>query len=340
MNPFNNVQLSEGQVKGLLSARKQMIPLLKKAQERLLDLPLREIIDPAQGVSDLRRFATSEELQRIVMDVFKGLISVDTKLIREKSAPAVVARVILMTDEGLVPLVSSTASQPMTEMFGGRAVLVAESRAIRRALRELGLRAEFEIYDEDDRAMKSEAHTEAKQQAKSDPIEEELKVVDDFEDDDVVDPAEVKDDQAMSGLSKVPQDLSKTAKENGSVRKSQAKPTKATPKSEAKRTETTKTLSSSKIKTDSEQLPEQPIDIDVDYSHENWPDRKKTNYPSVLSKGVDSARAELSLTMNEFVQTVLGTKRFANKKAITFRSLKTTDLKLLYQFYVINKGDK
>lgn len=340
MNPFNNVQLSEGQVKGLISARKQMVPLLKKAQERLLDLPLREIIDPAQGISDLRRFATSEELQRIVMDVFKGLISVDTKLIREKSTPAVVARVLLMTDEGLVPLVSSTASQPMTEMFGGRAVLVAESRAIRRALRELGLRAEFEIYDEDDRVMKSDAHVSTKQEVKATPIKDELKVVDDFEDDDVVDPVDVNDDQAMSGVSKVPKDLSKTAKENGSVRKAQAKPTEVPPKSDGKKNEAKKESPPSKTQYESDQLPEQTIDIEVDYSHADWPDRKKTNYPSVLSKGVDSARAELSLTMNEFVQAVLGTKRFANKKAITFRSLKTTDLELLYQFYVINKGEK
>ena len=341
MNPFNNVQLTEGQVKGLISARKQMVPLLKKAQERLLDLPLREIIDPAQGISDLRRFATSEELQRIVMDVFKGLISVDTKLIREKSVPAVVARVLLMTDEGLVPLVSSTASQPMTEMFGGRAVLVAESRAIRRALRELGLRAEFEIYDEEDRVMKSDAHVSTKQEAKpAPPVKDELKFVDDFEDDDVVDPAEVNDDQAMSGLDKVPKDLSKTAKENGSVRKAQAKPTKSSPKPEVSEKGSKKAASSSEIQNKSIQLPEQPIDIEVEYSHDDWPDRKKTNYPSVLSKGVDSARAELSLTMNEFVQAVLGTKRFANKKAITFRSLKTTDLEMLYQFYVINKGEK
>ena len=69
MNPFDNVELTKEQLSGLFSARKKMIPLIKEAQEKLLELPLREIIDPAQGISDFRRFATSEELQRIVMDL-------------------------------------------------------------------------------------------------------------------------------------------------------------------------------------------------------------------------------------------------------------------------------
>ncbi|MEG3765125.1 hypothetical protein [Alteromonas sp. 14N.309.X.WAT.G.H12] len=344
MNPFNNVELSKEQVKGLFEARKKMIPLLAKAQERLLDLPLREIIDPAQGVSDLRRFATSEELQRIVMDVFCGAIVVDTKLVREKAIPAVVARVLLMTTAGLVPLISSTASQCLNEMFGGRAVLVAESRAIRRALRDLGLRAEFEIYDEEDRILKSDVNVvEAKSQvaSKEGGQKEEECLVLDLQDDDVVD---AEDEDALVAEKNAPKNITKRAKANVSRRKSKtsvSRPQKAI-KDDGDEVVTKKSIAEiSTLKDKKETLPLEPIEVIVDYDHADWPNRRKTNYPSVLSKGVDSARHKLGLTMSEFVQAVLGTKRFENKKAITFRSLKTTDLETLYQFYLINNdGNK
>ncbi|OUV22604.1 MAG: hypothetical protein CBC55_03590 [Gammaproteobacteria bacterium TMED95] len=330
MNPFDNVELTSAQIKGLFATRKKMVPLLKEAQEKLLELPLREIIDPAQGISDFRRFATSEELQRIVMDVFKGDIIVDTKLIREKAAPAVVARVIVMTDEGMVPLTSSTASQPMNEMFGGRAVLVAESRAIRRALRELGLRAEFEIYDEEDRLMKSDAHKgQAVQSSASKDNKHKLEVIDDFEDVDVV--AE-EDELALKGEKKAPKNIS-GASEKKTVKKSRA------PKDAKEKNVTALPESKTEDKGERLNLPLKEIEITVDYKHELWPDRKKTNYPSVLSKGVDNSRSLTGLPMAEFVQSVLGTERFKQKKAITFRSLKTLDLEKLYQYYVIEKGD-
>ena len=123
MTPFNNVDITSEQIVAFRKARTSILPLIKVAQEALLEIPLREIIDPTSGITDLRRFATSEELQHITMSVFKGIISVDTKFVRDGQFPAVVARVMIMTEEGLLPLVSSTASQSASHMFGGRAVL-------------------------------------------------------------------------------------------------------------------------------------------------------------------------------------------------------------------------
>ncbi len=333
MNPFDNVELTKEQLSGLFSARKKMIPLIKEAQEKLLELPLREIIDPAQGISDFRRFATSEELQRIVMDVFKGDIIVDTKLIREKATPAVVARVIVMTEEGLVPLISSTASQPMNEMFGGRAILVAESRAIRRALRELGLRAEFEIYDEDDRIMKSDAHNSNKEESIiSQDNKSELETLSDFEDVDVLNE---EDEMALKGEKNAPKNVSGASNKRANKAVSKSKNSKGTQNTKSSQSPATEKVGDNKGST----LPLNEIEITVDYKHELWPDRKKTNYPSVLSKGVDKSRVSTGLSMSDFVQSVLGTERFAKKKAITFRSLKTLDLEKLYQYYVIENGE-
>lgn len=71
--------------------------------------------------------------------------------------------------------------------------------------------------------------------------------------------------------------------------------------------------------------------------HEDWPNKKATNYPSVLAKGIDEAKKRQGVKMNTLIFRVLGTKRFEGKKTITLRSLKTTDMETLYQFYVIDR---
>jgi hypothetical protein len=318
--------LSKEQISAFLKARKEILPLLAVAQERLLSIPLREIIDPASGMADLRRFATSEELQYIVMDVFKGQISVDTKLVREGTNPAVVSRVMLMTEEGLVPLVSATASQMVTNMFGGKTILSAESRSIRRALRELGLRAEFEIYDEDDRQMKSELAPKPKaSESKAASVCQKP----DFEQLDFVDDGD--------SLDKAPPKSNETKQKktpSASTSKSSKTPSTSNSKSSKTQSKADKELPAKDV----EEV-FKPIAVNVDYSHEDWPNKKATNYPSILVKGIDNAKKERNEKMSTFVTRVLGSERFKGKSTITLRSLKTTDMETLYQYYVIDEDN-
>jgi hypothetical protein len=319
MTPFNNVDITSEQIVAFRKARASILPLIKVAQEALLEIPLREIIDPTSGITDLRRFATSEELQHITMSVFKGIISVDTKFVRDGQFPAVVARVMIMTEEGLLPLVSSTASQSASHMFGGRAVLAAESRAIRRALRELGLRAEFEIYDEEDRLMKTSLNSEnkdAKCEGKVVVKPDFEGVTKDFDDDD-------------SALDRAPKNKGKAKDNKQAVSKADAKKSPVTKVAKAQ----------TSIKDDKADDVIKPLDVSIDYSHEDWPNKKATNYPSVLAKGIDEAKKRQGVKMNTLIFRVLGTKRFEGKKTITLRSLKTTDMETLYQFYVIEKNN-
>ena len=186
-------------------------------------------------------------------------------------------------------------------------------------MRELGLRAEFEIYDEEDRLMKTSLNSEnkdAKCEGKVVVKPDFEGVTKDFDDDD-------------SALDRAPKNKGKAKDNKQTVSKADAKKAPVTKAAKAQ----------TSIKDDKADDVIKPLDVSIDYSHEDWPNKKATNYPSVLAKGIDEAKKRQGVKMNTLIFRVLGTKRFEGKKTITLRSLKTTDMETLYQFYVIEKNN-
>tara|TARA_Y100000310_G_scaffold83684_1_gene80333 strand:- start:436 stop:1584 length:1149 start_codon:yes stop_codon:yes gene_type:complete len=190
----NSSPAPEAKKPNLRAAFRNLEPMLAKAKKMLSELPLRPITDKYTLEQVMVRFATSEELQRIVMRCFKGRIIVDTLPVRAGMTPAVVGKVKILTPEGYITLPGSVGSHEFglgSVDVGSKQMLSAESKSIRRTLRELGLRAEYEEYDDFDNRQNSSSDASSK--LTKDDIDDNIEV-DDIEVDDIeVDDIEVND---------------------------------------------------------------------------------------------------------------------------------------------------
>lgn len=132
--------------KSLLDAFKILRPLLDVAKQRVNSLPSMEMIDSFSGQTVTKRIATAEMLQRIIIDVFKLKLIVDTDIVDNTgNVVTVCATVYILTKEGYQPYRTSTASE--TRGAGNFSpVLSAESRSIRLVLRSIGLRTDGEVF--------------------------------------------------------------------------------------------------------------------------------------------------------------------------------------------------
>lgn len=121
-------------------------PLIQEAKQRVNAIPTVEMLNSFSGEKELVRIATAEMLQRIIVDVFKLKLIVDTQLIDAGDSPTVTATVFILTKDGYQVMRTSTASE--NRGAGNFSpVLSAESRAIRLVLRSIGLRTEGEIFE-------------------------------------------------------------------------------------------------------------------------------------------------------------------------------------------------
>jgi TusA-related sulfurtransferase len=148
MIPINPVLdgLDKQNAKMLQKAFSEIKPLIREAQKLLDKIPLRDIVvDEYTGEKVKCRFATGNELQQILMRVFKGRVIIQTYPLETDRTPTVVSHIGILTEQGYVMLQGSIASEKYDNDFLGRSLLSAESRAIRRALRKIGLRAEFDL---------------------------------------------------------------------------------------------------------------------------------------------------------------------------------------------------
>lgn len=144
MSLFNYPKPSQS--KKLLDALRQMRELMPVAKQRVNALPTEEMLNSLTGEKEIVKIATAEMLQRIIVDVFKLKLIVDTQLLDSGDTPTVVATALILTADGYQVLRSSTASE---QRGAGNfsPVLSAESRAIRLVLRSIGLRTEGALFD-------------------------------------------------------------------------------------------------------------------------------------------------------------------------------------------------
>jgi hypothetical protein len=294
-------------------AMKKLGPFIKEAKKRILAIPLRNISDPHTGEDNWVRFATSEELQRIVMETCEGMISVTTLPQMFGMEPVVRAFVFITTSEGLYQLPGCTASQSLSTINTAKAILSAESRAIRRALKELGLRAEYEIYDGEDGSLQSSID-------KSQEVE-------------------LSASEKTSGDVKVSSVKKKLPVSDAATKKSDNKK----PVSKVEKQILLETPEKTVVEKSSE-VPTKKLAIEINRDTDGWPDKRATSYLSKLLIGLEHVRKNDYTGMNveKFVKRVLGSDAFSKsngKRRVMMTSLVTEELETLYQHYVIEQEE-
>lgn len=318
---------------GLKVALKNLLPMLKTAQEELAKLPLRPIVDVLTMETIMVRFATAEELQRIVMRNFKGRVVVDTLPVRLGAEPAVVGKVSILTNDGYVTLPGSVASQRFgvgaVEM-GAKQVLSAETKSIRRTLRELGLRAEYEEYDDTDKRQKEEKSKPARK-TKETPVES-VKDIDDIMLDDI---PSMPDDEIKVEASESEKEADNTADKKVARREKSSTRTnkKRSPaKARATKSEPPKKQASSKVEIT---VPDKERELTIQHEHKDWLDIESIRYQNDLLEALNKVRKDLDVTVELMAKGVFGKNHKACKRLSSYT---TVEMEILYQFYVIQEG--
>jgi hypothetical protein len=305
----------------LITAMKELKPLLDKAKQSLSRIPLREVIEPRTGERQLLRIATAEELQRILMQNCLGRVIVDTVPTQIGTNPGVTAQICILTTKGYVKMPGASASERAGEFFSGEPILSAESRAIRRALREIGLRAESEVFDSEDADIQSKIEMESQSIEDEVTVEEGNVAV--SEDNDIKNKRPDSQPEDV-GIPDMPGNF-KSAKKGPANRKSTAK-SKATAR---------KVPSKNEPVTTKEELvaPTQGI-VEPDYGHKEWPNRSLSSYCGKLHNSLSKKQKSMNVNMKPFITNVLGEAEGSR----TLRSCLTDELETLYQFYIIQDG--
>jgi|AntDeeMinimDraft_5_1070356.scaffolds.fasta_scaffold12816_1 hypothetical protein len=298
------VQPSDLSGKHIAAALRDLKKPIKEAQEKLKTIPLKQIIDPMTGIEKWARFATAEELQKILSETCFGKVTVDTMPVMLNGSPTVVAYVLLTTEEGIVRLPGSFASQTVDVVSGEKALLWAETRACRRALRSIGLRAETDFYDGEELALQSKA--EKQEVVEDKPTTQNAK------------------SEKSSSTKSEPDEASKEA-ESGPAKG------KKPPKKKASSVKEEKPPASGSLG-----VPKDALDITVDRDAPGFPNRRSSSYYNKLMGGLKEARKELGVSVDVFVRHVFGSEAFGDRK-ITLQSLTTEELEKMFQHYILDQ---
>lgn len=323
----------------LAKAMKELGPMLKEARILLTQLPLREIIDPFSAETVLQRFATAEELQRIVMECTLGRIIVNTLPIRTGSHAAAIAQLAILTEDGYVVLPGRHASQQQGEgskELGFRQLLSAETRAIRRTLRDLGLRAEYEEYDADDSRNIAAADEESKpvtHAVVSKPATKDFNEPDFSSDQDSDLPGSPEGAFALSAspandkpVTEKTKPRTSRARADKKVAKDSAPAVSMAPESSHKRQSKPHVILS---------IPKESRGVVADLSHAEWPSRNNIRYQNNLLTTLNEVRTRYEWTVESMTRHVFGEDHQAFKRLASYT---TKDLEALYQYFVIQKS--
>lgn len=323
----------------LAKAMKALGPMLREARILLAQLPLREIVDPFSAETVLQRFATAEELQRIVMECTLGRIIVNTLPIRTGSHAAAIAQLAILTEDGYVVLPGRHASQQQGEgskELGFRQLLSAETRAIRRTLRDLGLRAEYEEYDADDSRNLSVVENEPAAAVKSAPLKSATKDFNepDFSDQESDIPGSPDGTFALSmSTATEPVDAAKNKPRANRQRVDKNAAQGASTAAEVATHETPHKRPSKPHVVLS--VPKEPVHVIADLSHAEWPSRNNMRYQNDLLTTLNDIRTRHDWTVEAMTRHVFGEAHQAFKRLASYT---TKDLEMLYQYFVIQKS--
>lgn len=320
--PTISANQKPGFSKSLALAIASIRPKIKDAKEALSKLPLKDVPNPIDGTISMVRIATSDDLQRILMKVFLGDVIVNTIPLKLNGVASVTAYVSILTKDGYVNLPGASASESQSTSITDKLLLSAESRAIRRAIREIGLRAEYEVYDDAEVTMQS--RVESIEESKKQPIDKEEVELDAetpiIDNDGVISADADADDDVIPEPSRKAE-LKQT--ETKATSKKSVKPVGKVVKKPAKKA----AIKPSSIKHNN-------LNIEPNYDSSEWPNKKAITYCDTLVKKLTSERKGVGLTVEMFIKSVLGKEAGSN----TFRSCSTVELEKLYQFYILDGG--
>lgn len=318
----SQIKLTKEQALALRKSLAEIGPMLLKAQEELLRLPLRPILDPKTMLPVFVRFATAQELQRILMRHTLGRVIVDVLPVSTGTDSVVSARLSVATNEGYVQMPTiNFASQ--TSGLGGRdlghkQLLSAESRSIRRVLREIGLRAEYE----DDA---SEQETMEAERSKHDDAIQKQNNADEPAMDDADDSA---DNAKLSEQDLDDEDIpSMNSSKHGQVELPLA-PAKSPRQKRPQKASKVAAIATAKA-------PKKELELELNYEHKAWPDRRGTDYTHNLLQGLNEIRKSKGYTVEDLAKLVFGEGHVAQKRLTSYM---TKELQKMYQFHVIQGG--
>jgi hypothetical protein len=279
-------------------------PMIEKARSRLGRLKKRVVYDNETGFPKEVRIPTANELQRILFEASAGHLVIDTVLATSDQyhTTLVATCYVLHPEGGYVPLKTRSAS---IKRAVGQAspLLTAESKAIKRVLREIGLRAEEESFDEDDTMKDSAVVKQAK-----------------------------KGDETIAKTPDFP-----SANEDPVSQKKTAVSEKAPAKSPNKqprpsRAKTNKPAKSRIVAAENDKSIKNKPELKENVPT-TFPDKGALNYTELLVDGLKKAKSRKGsrLKVSEFISQVLGTDAPSR-----FVSCSTTELEALYQHYIID----
>lgn len=153
---------------GLRDAYKKFASVKEDLLKDIQKIEERKITDPITGADVYAKFATASQLQRLLMKHCGGLVAVETRPISISNNIIVEARCVITTEQGLYLTDPKCASKRNVAATPFKTILEVESRAIRLALRGLGLRIEDEYISHIDDIPEAE-----KVVAETKPVEEE-----------------------------------------------------------------------------------------------------------------------------------------------------------------------
>ena len=221
-----------------------------------------------------------------------------------------------MTSDGMIPMARSLAGVQASDEFilGQKALLTAETRAIRKVLNHLGLLPDDEG---EDPVMAKVKNTPRKK------VEEDVHL-EPHRDPDVYDVEETQGDS----VEVEPETKPKAAPVKSNTR---AKRT-----AQKKKTAASKRVEEADL---SEVIPEKALDITIPQSDEDWPDVTSASYFDTLSKGVEKAYKERKAkqsdySLERFIRGVLGKDAQANCKRLSLKRLRIPEFEKLYAYYV------
>ena len=336
MKPLSHEELT---VSGsaLNQAAKYISQHTEEAKRLIEELPSKNMFASSESAYIDVKFATADELQSVLMQVFKGRLVVHTEAIAVDARPQVEATAMLMTSEGMLPVARSTAGVQASHEFvmGQKAFLSAETRAIRKVLNHLDLLPEDEAEDPMMAKIKS-TKVERSEPEYLEPVKD-PSVHDCGADEDVAD-EDLQSDLALDDAGKE-QDSKEEEVESKAEKKAPATKKPAPKKTAAKKARASKPKAAAAADAAPATIPDEPLDITLPTADANWPDMTALTYVDTLSRGVknafDDIRAKQSdFTLELFIRGVMGKDAQSNYSRLSLKRLRIMELEKLYAYYV------
>lgn len=297
------------------------------AKRLIEELPTKNMFTSSEDAFIDVKFATADELQAILMRVFKGRLVVHTEAVAVDARPQVEATAMVMTEDGMIPMARSLAGVQLSHEFimGQKAFLSAETRAIRKVLNHLGLLPEDEA---EDPVLAKVKATPSKANAAPEYLEPH-KDPEQYDLGDVV---------AQDNENEKPEPKKARSSDDDKA-SAEKKPAAEKPKRERVRKPAGKKAHANTEEVVS--IPDDPLNITIPKDDSAWPDITAVTYIDTLNKGVEKAfkdrkAKQTDYSLEKFIRGVLGKDAQSSYSRLSLKRLRVTELEKLYAYYIHN----